>query len=182
MSIIKFRKVPELFPNRKVRTVHTEQLCAKCCKVINKSAIDIAIDLNAIVTTFGIFVWAVNGRSILTEQLLKMLPVSFDIDVDVQSCHWSMTSSTIRCCLVHSVGLYHTAMHRASFQIFYVVADSGVWKGHGSLHFLLHDIPHLTMDCLRLDARITELRHCASKNRHGITSTVSGEMSCWKTA
>ena len=27
MSIIKFRKVPELFPNRKVRTIRTEQLC-----------------------------------------------------------------------------------------------------------------------------------------------------------
>jgi len=27
MSTVKFRKVPELFPNRKVRTVRTEQLC-----------------------------------------------------------------------------------------------------------------------------------------------------------
>ena len=27
MSIIKFRKVHELFPNHKVRTVRTEQLC-----------------------------------------------------------------------------------------------------------------------------------------------------------
>jgi len=26
MSTVKFRKVPELFPNRKVRTVRTEQL------------------------------------------------------------------------------------------------------------------------------------------------------------
>jgi len=29
MSTVKFRKVPELFPNRKVRTVRTEQLQAR---------------------------------------------------------------------------------------------------------------------------------------------------------
>ena len=31
MSIIKFRKVPELLPNRTVRTVRTEQLWTNAC-------------------------------------------------------------------------------------------------------------------------------------------------------
>jgi len=31
MSTVKFRKVPELFPNRKVRTVRTEQLWWQVC-------------------------------------------------------------------------------------------------------------------------------------------------------
>jgi len=32
MSIIKFRKVPELLPNRKVRIVRREQLCFQCTR------------------------------------------------------------------------------------------------------------------------------------------------------
>ena len=32
MSTVKFRKVPELFPNRKVRTVRTEQLWSERCR------------------------------------------------------------------------------------------------------------------------------------------------------
>jgi len=31
MSIIKFRKVPELFPNREIRIVSTEQLRSAVC-------------------------------------------------------------------------------------------------------------------------------------------------------
>jgi len=34
MSVIKFHKVPELLPNREVRTVRTEQLCIIVCNII----------------------------------------------------------------------------------------------------------------------------------------------------
>ena len=40
MSIIKFRKVPELFPNRKVRTVRTEQLWLRHCDLNDLSRLN----------------------------------------------------------------------------------------------------------------------------------------------
>jgi len=45
MSIIKFRKIRELFPNRKVRIVRTEQLCQKVVAVFRYHGVDVALTL-----------------------------------------------------------------------------------------------------------------------------------------
>ena len=37
MSVIKFHKVPELFPNRKIRTVRTEQLCPSSVLLLHRT-------------------------------------------------------------------------------------------------------------------------------------------------
>jgi len=47
--IIKFHKVPELFPNRKVRTVRTEQLCEKWQKTYSREECIVCCDGECVV-------------------------------------------------------------------------------------------------------------------------------------
>jgi len=73
MSTVKFRKVPELFPNRKVRTVRTEQLCVKLTLMLpgHNLAKTGTSPLN------GPIVWQNKAYQVIFCTLKKLLPVLY---------------------------------------------------------------------------------------------------------